>query len=292
VNNWGSLAEHLEPRWQALRDAALEACHDYEGSRSFRRPPGPLCFSQAFDWGNAGFFVLDVRAERRQDGDGGQIVGEAQIAALDAFLAARAHLDALFVVVPVPLVHIPDWMTAVGEPLIEGEVDDRWSQPRFAPSRDRLLERVAAHARRHPRQRIALLSGDIHAGWAIGLRDEPPAGAGAPAADGRAAPPVEEGRPLFYQFVSSAMTNQDSCLAGALSKALIKITGPLLGSVGGFRVGPLCGAEQGKNPYGGLNVGLVELERREGEVTIRFKIVSHEGAGVARPVVVFDSGPL
>lgn len=284
VNNWGSLAEHADPRWQRLRDAALEACYDYQGSRSFLRGDAPLAFDQVIEWGNAALYMMDARSHRWRDGDRGEVIGEDGIRAVEEFLARSAHLDAVFVVVPVPLVHIPDWLTSVSDTanVLDGEVDDRWSHPRNVAARDRLLGVLGAHRHAHPRQRVALLSGDIHAGWATGLYDDP------------AACHDPNRTALFHQFVSSAVSNEDSSLVGALSKALLRITAPLLGAVGSYLVGPLVGnGEHGENPFGGLNVGLVEIERSgTGGSTIRFKLLSHDEEEWSRPRVVFDSGRL
>ncbi|HEY0710730.1 MAG TPA: hypothetical protein VGG33_28255, partial [Polyangia bacterium] len=128
------------------------------------------------------------------------------------------------------------------------------------------------HRKAHPHQQMALLSGDIHAGWAATLR---PAG----------------GKPLM-QLTASALTNHDASMAGTVARALLEITRPLEREVAGLLVAGLEGTPGSTNPYGGLNLGLVEIERvDEQRSRVRFKLIGQDRANPSQPRVVFESVP-
>ena len=141
------------------------------------------------------------------------------------------------------------------------------------------------HLQTHPGQRLVVLSGDIHAGWAVKLID--------PKADEQN--PAQVPGPPIMQFVSSAVTNGDSWVVGTLSEALLQASKVLSSSIVGLKVENIPGTNgRNANPFGGLNIGIVEVEKSaEGGVSVRFELVSrgkNEASG--QPVVVFDSGPL
>lgn len=286
IDNWGSDEAHGAPAWQKVGHAALDVAFAWQGLRSFA-PPRPPTFQQSFRWGNAGVFMLDTRSQRRNDGTtaGSCIIAPSQETLLETFLRANADLPVLLIGVTVPLVHLPDWLTSMGAALSLSASDlaDRWSNPVWVDLRDRLLRRLDEHRQRHPHQKIVLLSGDIHAGWAVRFvhADED-------AERGRFGP----GHPVV-QLVSSAVSNGDNSWVGALSEALLHASKLLAGKVAGLALSHLAGVEGAReNPFGGLNVGLLEIAAHGAEAELRFQIVSHaEGPRGPEPHVVFDSGP-
>lgn len=287
VDNWGSGVEHNAPEWQKLGQAALDVAFSWQGLRCFAGPERKgTSFQQSFRWGNVGVFMLDVRSHRREaeEPSQSQIVDSQQLEALEGFLIRSADLPVLFIAVPVPMVHLPDWVTSVGHALSfrANDVEDRWSNPCWAATRDKLIRRLDEHRRAHPKQRIVILSGDIHAGWGVKLLDTQ-------AVDGK--PDPAAGHPIV-QLVSSAITNGDSAIVGAISEAVLYASKLLTSDVVGLRVEHLKGVQdRNRNPYGGLNIGLVDVERSsDGDVRLRFSLVGHgEGDAGAEPRVVFES---
>lgn len=282
IDNWGSDVEHNQPSWQKVRDAALEAAFSWQGQRSSALRPPPGNFQQEFRWHNAGVVLLDVRTQRRVGyaPEDSQIVDPVAIDRLERFLRRNASLPVIFVAVSVPMIHIPQWLSDVGHALPVGGMDlaDRWSNPAWADTRDRLLTMLNEHRRAHPQQQVVLLSGDIHAGWAVKLCD--------PHDDVR-------GRPIV-QFVSSAITNGEGSIVGAVSNAMLRAAQAVSGPVAGLHVQNVQGlAEATGNPFGGLNVGVVDVMTCAGQTQIRLRLFSHgEGLHAAEAVCVFDSGPL
>ncbi len=273
VDNWGSVPEHADMPWQRVAGGALDAFFDYQGARSWpagtRRPPH---VGRWFAYGTIAVCLLDVRSERQAVPGHEQVISEAQMQLLTGFLQANRHRDALFVVIGVPIVHIPGLLNKVGEKLVQrgSDLHDRWSHPPLIPQRDRILSLLAAHRQAHPQQQMALLSGDIHAGWGATLR--PPGG-----------------EPLA-QFTSSALTNHDASMAGAVARVLLELTRPLEREVAGLLVAEVAAEPGSTNPYGGLNLGIVEIQRVPGgRAQIRFKLIGQDGEDRSQPKVVFSS---
>lgn len=68
-----------------------------------------------------------------------------------------------------------------------------------------------------------------------------------------------------------------------LSSKVVGLNAQHVGGIEGFT----------KNPFGGLNLGLVDVETTPEGVSLRFSLVTHgEDDAKAEPRVVFDSGPL
>lgn len=275
VDNWGSHSRHSSPAWQTVAAGALDAYWDYQGARGGLSAGGrPDRLWRWFAWGSVAVFVTDIRGERHVTGGRGRVMSEAQVQALAAFLSENAHRHALFIVLGVPMVHIPGWLSALASRVLSGgsDIHDRWSSPLFRPQRDQLLGMLADHQLAHPRQQVSLLSGDIHAGWASTLR--------------------QPGGPAITQFVSSALTNHSSSLSGAFARALLEVTSPLEREVAGLHVAPLPGVRGGKNPYGGLNLGLIEVIRQPDRTSrVCFKLIGQDPRDPTRPCVVFESAP-
>jgi hypothetical protein len=126
---------------------------------------------------------------------------------------------------------------------------------------------LAEHQRAHPGQKLTVLSGDIHAGWVCTLQSA--------------------GAEPIVQFVSSALTNRSQSMAGPLARAMLEATRPLEREVAGLQVAAVPGKPGGTNPYGGLNLGLVEIERQGDSSHVRFKLIGQDPDDPTQPVVVF-----
>lgn len=274
VDNWGSNPDHQVPPWRALGEGAFDAYHDYQGSRISDPAEGrPGDFHYEFAFGNTATFVMDLRSERRK-GDDGRLFSGRQRDAFEAFLARNAKTPILFVVLSVPAVHLPRgatkfaaWVTSPGE-----DFSDRWSTGRQVKDRDWLLRVLHDHLEDDPTRRIVLLSGDIHIGCVhrITWRD-----------DGLS----------FFQLVSSALTNKEAFLMRLASKWLIRMNRKLSLVDGELEADVEIVPDEerrGKNPYTGLNFGIVEVENTSPDAApkVRFSLYGEKGG---EPVRVFRS---
>jgi alkaline phosphatase D len=129
----------------------------------------------------------------------------------------------------------------------------------------------------NPKQKMAILSGDVHIGVGFAIHWQ------------------GDNRPILYQLTSSAISNrlkrtevffsklgpnlvQDiNCQWGGSARAV------LLGTDGGAKSPPA------NNPFGGLNMGIVEVRRVGDASTIRFKLVGYEPDKEFSHSVMFDS---
>jgi alkaline phosphatase D len=285
VDNFGTPTEHSEPRYKNLRAGALDAFYDYQGARGLARQNGarPEAFYQSFEYGTVAAFVMDLRSERRVVSEQIEVCSEAQWQALLAFLGQHRDKHVLFIGLSVPLLHVPDWLATTGTALgaDDGDVADRWTNPKMQASRDRLLHLIREHQHDNPRQRLVLLGGDVHVGaasrfaWSDDMRDS-------------------------YQLIASALSNREGFLLRGLVELIPKI-GAVIGHDGTADFsGELLGAAKNhacdgdpSNPYGKLNVGVIEVERISAdESSVRLLLLGCEDEGEPKVKVVFDSGRL
>jgi alkaline phosphatase D len=283
VDDWGSDPVHMTDKWANLREGALAAYHDYQGSRiGYPGTVPPASYHYDFDYGAIGVFVMDIRTQR--DITKGQLYGQGQLDDLKAFLGTHTQdsHQVLFIVVSVPVVHLPEWLANVGAAIVGGRVDfpDHWSYSKNVGARDALLRVLHDHQVANPRQKMALLSGDVHIGVGFGIHW------------------IGDNKPILYQFTSSAISNRlkrTEVFFSKLGPGLVQTIGcdwggsaraSLIGSQGGSLSPP------SNNPFGGLNVGIVEVRRRGDHSTIRLKLVGYEPDKELDHSVMFDSGEL
>ncbi len=275
IDNFGSDPKHHGPRWRAVREGALDAFHDYQARRVFGEAR-PASFDHGVRHGPIAFYVLDLRSPRTATHEAIDLMGDAQRARLEAFLARNADAAAVVLVLSVPILHVPDWMATVAARLSgEGsDAADRWSCARAQPCRDQLLDALARHTQRHPAQRVLLVGGDIHVGAAMRFRLG------------------EDGRDML-QLVSSAISNVQGRAHEVAAEAL-----PRMRSVMGRHSRTYARAEllegvgpERHNPYGGLNFGVVEIDARPAsDAGVRLRLFGADDAVIPGPRVVFDSG--
>lgn len=265
VDNWGSDPAHQEPAWRSVGEGARRAYYDYQGTRVL--PPNaavPSSFHYSVTYGHTAAFVLDLRSERRA-GENGRLFSEAQEADLVRFLQEHRTQKVLLFVLSVPIIHVPRFMAAVAANLTPPGEDfsDRWSSMAHVRDRDRFLELIHRHQQAAPEQRIVFLSGDIHAGCVHEVRW---------AGSDR----------VLYQFISSGITHRVGLLFQFASTLLIRLNRGVATRDGTLRadVRLLKGIDRYRhNPYGRLNLGIVEIETpATGELPrMRFKLYGHEG---------------
>lgn len=274
LDNFGSAPDHATRAYAALREGALEAAFDYQTSRAFGRVDArPAHFGHGFHHGPVSLYNLDLRSEKRNVDGNVSMFSLDQYTSFIAFLRKAAHQPVLLIASSVPLLHIPDWLVNAGVALtsMEGDAADRWSYEGVAHSRALFLQALYDHRKRHPKQIIILLGGDVHVGFASELHF--------PQGD---VPPV-------YQLVSSAVTNRYSPVAQYLASLLPKATG----SIGDFLDGEVSAKfleGEGSNPYGDLNFGTVEVTRDAKGYDVRLQL--HGVVDDDDVQVVYDSGPL
>jgi alkaline phosphatase D len=197
------------------------------------------------------------------------------------FLRRHEDKKILFLVLPVPVVHLPRWLAqGVSRLTPPGEdFSDRWSSGGHVRDRDRFLQLVHEHQRRCPTQRVILLSGDIHIGCAQVIR-------------------WSDGVPPLLQLVSSPIAHVTSlwerlaCQWGIRLLRRIQVDPQLTASV---QLLPGVGRAN-RNPYGGLNLGLVEIETPAAgaDPEVRLLLYGHRGdtpVCVYRSDVITTGGP-
>jgi len=279
VDNWGTDPAHLGEAWQKVVRAARRSFLHYQGGH--QRPITdelPPSFHHAFRWGDTATFVTDMRSRRRTSDDGSVVLGDAQLEDLERFLQESSDARVVFVVLTVPIMHLPESLTDLGATITGAgsDFEDRWEWGPNTLDRDHLLELLREHQRRHPDQRMVMLSGDIHVGCALELEWD------------------DEGVPPIHQLVSSAVTNvleRPMGLAVKLATMLVPKV-ELEGHTLEGRFLKAVGKDQ-RNPLADLNVGIVDVIPDGDRTRLRFRLLTHPDDDESTDAVVgFDSGEL
>lgn len=282
-DNFGSSPEHGSERYHNLIEGAKDAFFDYQASRVLgRREQRPVSCHHQFDFGTLSVFVMDLRSNRKATEETLELFDAKQLKELETYLRARRHAHVVAIVLSVPLAHVPDWMATLGSKVMsmDGDAEDRWSSPRGMGCRDRLLRVLRAHQAACPTQRLVVLGGDVHVGaaakldWGNGIRPS-------------------------YELIASALSNS----VGFPMKVLMDlaqgqpaVTVNQQGACVEMKLlepTPDAAETERSNPYGGLNVGVLEIERlSETESTVRLILIGCADGDPPEPKVVFDSGRL
>lgn len=272
VDNFGSAPEHSSERWRALHDGALDACYDYQCRRVHARDERPASLHFRLDYGPFAAFVMDLRSERVTDERRVRIYGDHQLHDLAAFLTENAGRPVIAIGLSVPLVHVPKWLAnaVVG---VRGEgtdAADRWDYQKARGSRDALVSLLARHRRAHPEQQLLLLGGDIHtaAVSSIEIGGAPPA----------------------IQAVSSALTNIEDHLRRKVAELVTRLQHDTVIGEGpvACRARLLAGERGSKNPYAGLNVGVLRFSRVERRrFRLALEMISCDARHPGQPLVVY-----
>lgn len=260
VDNWGSAVEHHSSEWQAFRNGALQAYQDYQGallgSPSNQVPDDFDCDAVYTD---SAIYLMDLRSNRRV-GEDPRIYSDNQFRRLQAFFAQNAEKSVLFLVLSVPPVHLPKALTRLVALITpEGEdFSDRWSSRGHTLDRDRLFRLIQEHHKRHPEQKLVILSGDIHIGCLHQLS-------------------WQNRVPNLYQLVSSGITHDTGWLVQKVSAGIMRLKQTLRVEGGSPAKVSLLGGSN--NPCDGLNFGIVEVTRQApGEPAgLQFFLYSNDG---------------
>lgn len=274
IDNWGSDPAHQSPQWRAVGEGARMACFDYQASRVLPATGAlPDNFHYSFAYGHTATFVMDLRSNRKA-GEGGQLYSDAQERNLQDFLHGHRHKKILLIVLSVPAVHLPRQLAKLVARLPPSDEDfsDRWSSGAHVRDRDRFLRIIYRHQRLYPRQHLVLLSGDIHIGCVHQIL-------------------WRQGGPPLYQMISSGITHSPgfliqtaSALSIRLNRSIATLDNSLSGTVRLFKGIGGCA----KNPYDGLNLGIIEIETSApgAEPKVQFLLYGHQKE---HPVCVYRS---
>jgi alkaline phosphatase D len=273
LDNWGTVPAHQEPPWLAVGQGAKLAYYDYQASRVLP-DAGSKAFHYSVVYGNTAIFVMDLRSERSA-GDDGQLFSNSQETDLQRFLDEHREKPVVFIVLTVPIIQLPGMLsrflakiTPPGE-----DFSDRWSAQAHLRDRNRMLGRLYRHQEQNPNQRVVLLSGDIHIGCAHELRWKN----------------LHSG--VLFQFISSGITHAIPRVTAAASGLLIRMNRGFNGGKehlrGSFRLLPGTHGLR-RNPFGGLNMGLIEIDCSisHSRPILRYSLFTHRGED---PIRVFQS---
>lgn len=272
-DNFGSAPADAEPPWQTVRDGALDAFDDYQGQLTGpSTAPRRSSFDYSIAYGDVGVYGLDVRSQRRHDGERLHVCSDEQFTAFERYLHVSSALQVLMVVTSVPLAIYPSWVASLGARLLGRDSDaaERWSHPDATDSRRRMTSLLYEHQRRNPHQRVLLLGGDIHIGCAVKFIWRDP-----------------DVRPM-YQLVSSSVSNLQEALRRKLGRIAPHLDPHLSGGADDLweRIELVHGVPEAKrNPFDGLNAGIVSMTKSaDGTYDVTFELVSHDTEGGAHAV--------
>ncbi len=207
MDGWGSytdkeLSQTLDTLWEwehkgrnvtlakRMFRAARQVYHEYQHSHN---PPTPKNqWDYSFRHSHCAFYVLDMRGQRNYNRDRSRILGEPQEKRLYQWLESDdvAEAEVVFIVTPVPMVHVSAFVANTFDLSLLGLADDlrdAWEHETNWEERDRLLQAVFRFSQ-STGKRIIFLSGDVHIGAAFKL----------------SAPTSPKAR--VYQITSSAIT--------------------------------------------------------------------------------------
>lgn len=192
MDGWGSytekeLSDTLDSMWEwenvgknvalarNMFAAAKQAYGEYQHSHN--PPTDREQWDYTFTWGRCAFFVLDMRGHRdygRPTDD--KILGAAQFRRLEAWLkgAEATEASVVFIVSPVPTVHLKDFVMNYLDLTLLGLADDlrdEWEHPSNRAEFFRLLNAVFDFSQRHGKK-VVFLSGDVHISAAFRLTSQ------------------------------------------------------------------------------------------------------------------------
>jgi alkaline phosphatase D len=266
-DDWGTPAAHQQGPWPKISGAARLAYLDYQGARqlpwSGEGTQAPATLDYQFRYGTVATFVFDLRSERTA-GPPAHVLGAGQLARFKTFLAANRDAHVVMLVTSVPLVHLPEWLTAAVDYVAGSRTDfpDHWAAPHNVPDRDLVLAAIREHLSSVPRQRFIVVGGDIHVGCAFELHF------------------VGGSKPLFYELITSAVTNRIKDLEADIGTLGVKAYGLTPRIAGGKLDVSLLKAATGapsRNPIGGLNAGIIEFHRKDAnETNVKLKLIGYD----------------
>jgi alkaline phosphatase D len=208
--------------------------------------------------------MMDLRTQRSVKPR--RLYGPKQLADLKRYLAKNGDKHVILITTSVPVIHLPDWLTNVGASIVGSDVDfpDHWSYSKNRHARRRFLKVIYNHQKAHPDQRLILVSGDVHIGCAFRIEWHGKKG------------------PKFYQFTSSAISNKMHDLkiqASVVGPRLFKLYDTLKAGAGvpnaDVKLLRAKGGSRENNPFGGLNIGIIDVETRNAKSNVTLKMLGY-----------------
>lgn len=168
---WENTEQNVKLAYQMF-DAAKTTYEEYQHSHNPSTNAG--IYDYHFVWGQCAFYILDMRGQRdfnRKTDD--KILGTAQMDRFQEWLESEEALSAksLFIVSPVPLVHIKNFIVnSLDLPLLglADDLRDEWAHESNWVERNKLLDAVFKYSQTR-KNRVMFLSGDVHLGAAFRL---------------------------------------------------------------------------------------------------------------------------
>lgn len=255
IDNWGTSTKHNTPRFGRLKSFTTDAWSAYQGSRVAKRDAARKGADFSFRHGPVAGFVMDLRTEKVSDGETIQVFSDAQFERLRTFCEEQGDAPVFMLCLTVPFLHVPNWFidAAVKCTADDSDFADRWSNPKARHDRDRLLRFLKRHQLAHPDQKVAILSGDIHVGSLMKFTWDDNAGS-------------------FIQICSSAVSNRQSETAVTLANLAPGFNYNM--EIDGARLEAEMVEIDGINPWGGLNVGVLDIKHHDDEWTICARIIA------------------
>lgn len=207
MDGWGSyttdeLSDRLDSLWEwenqkknlglakDMFEAAKAVYGEYEHSHNPKTKPGQ--FDYSYEWGDCAFYVMDMRGHRDFTRAQNKILGKAQLERVLAWLASPKvqKAKAVFIVSPVPVVHVSEFIVNHLDINLIGAADDlrdEWEHESNWTERDKILDAVFDFSAKQ-KKTVVFLSGDVHigAGFKLSRKSQPDA--------------------RIYQLTSSAIT--------------------------------------------------------------------------------------
>lgn len=255
IDNWGSSTEHNGEHFQRLKRCAVDGWLAYQGLRVAEHDPEREGVDFAFSHGPIAAFVMDLRTEKYADDERVHVYSDRQLERLRAFLADSSDAPVVLLGLSVPFLQLPPTVMNAAVTLSSEDSDfaDRWSNPRARRDRNRLLLLLKEHQKTNPRQKLAILSGDIHVGAIMRFT-------------------WEDGAGSFLQVASSAISNEQSDTAVLAANLLPGVNRTM--DIDGSRLGVEMATVEGINPWGGLNVGVVDVQGEGDDWTVCARILA------------------
>jgi alkaline phosphatase D len=265
-DDWGSKGEHATAPYQKVIGAARRAYMDYQGSRQLSwNATASLrdAFDYDFRYGTVAGFVFDLRSERAV-GPPAQVISAGQLERFRQFLERNVSAQVVLVVTSVPLVHLPEWITAAGVAIFGTNVDfpDHWSAPANREQRLQILSVMRAHLEKPQtaHQKLVVIGGDVHVGAAFSMTF------------------VGPHPKVFYELTTSAVSNRVKPLEADISvlgPAAFAASPRTAGGTLEVRLLPAAAGSLARNPIGGLNAAVVEAQRNGSATQVRFKLLGY-----------------
>ncbi len=265
-DDWGVKPEHEREPYRTVIEGARLAYLDYQGSRQLPwtdASTAPPALDYRFAYGSVAGFVFDLRSERRA-GPPSQVISAAQLARFESFLADSRAAEVVLVVTSVPLVHIPEWLTSAGQFLFGSNVDfpDHWSAAANREQRKAVLHVIDAHLQRLEtrQQKLIILGGDVHVGAAFAMTT------------------VGPNPRVFYQLTTSAVTNRVKDFeadAGVIGPQFFEQDKKTADGLLNVRLLGAARDSPARNPIGGLNAGVIEMQRNGPQTNVRLKLLGY-----------------